>query len=189
MGCNNNGIFIDFNEEFEFDEDNFSSNSEGFNDEGNNFDELSSNFEVVGNDVSEFAYNYKGQENDWLEIPSLVEDVMNMTFESEEKAGEFYNLYAKAARFSIRKCNRQYDNNGKTHYRNVGFVLKDLYNKMDIDMKREIAMGDVEDAIAYLTTKKNADKMFYYKYDTDGNGRSFDIAIACLRHNEMGAIL
>ncbi|KAL3506989.1 hypothetical protein ACH5RR_032371 [Cinchona calisaya] len=54
---------------------------------------------------------------------------------------------------------------------NVGFILKDLYNKMDIEMKREIEMGDVEAAIGYLATKMNADKMFYYKYDTNEKGR------------------
>ncbi|KAL3513265.1 hypothetical protein ACH5RR_025982 [Cinchona calisaya] len=98
---NNNGLFIDFNEKFEFDEDNFSSNSEGFDDEVNDYDELVSKFE--------------GDEID-------------------------------------------------------GFVLKDLYNKMDIEMKREIATGDAKVAIGYLAEKKDADKMFYYKNDTNEKG-------------------
>ncbi|KAL3534543.1 hypothetical protein ACH5RR_003004 [Cinchona calisaya] len=45
-------------------------------------------------------------------------------------------------------------------YEDVGFVLKDLYNKMDLEMKREIAMGDVEGAIWYLVEvyRTNEDK-------------------------------
>ncbi|KAL3538196.1 hypothetical protein ACH5RR_001562 [Cinchona calisaya] len=67
---------------------------------------------------------------------------MNMTFDSEEKAGEFYNRYA-----------------------NTGFQNKDLYNTIDAHWMKEVVGGDAEGAIGFLTAKKEADKMLCYKYD------------------------
>ncbi|KAL3515692.1 hypothetical protein ACH5RR_022594 [Cinchona calisaya] len=56
-------------------------------------------------------------------------------------------------------------------YENVGFVTKDLYNKIDAEMRKEIAMGDAEGTIGYLSAKKDVDSIFFYNYYTDEQDR------------------
>ncbi|KAL3529480.1 hypothetical protein ACH5RR_008802 [Cinchona calisaya] len=51
-------------------------------------------------------------------------------------------------------------------YKNVEFVANDLYKKMDVEIRKEIAMRDTEGVIGYLATKKDGDGIFFYKYCT-----------------------
>nr|XP_027075833.1 protein FAR1-RELATED SEQUENCE 5-like [Coffea arabica] len=169
-----------------------------------------------------------------------MDDVMKLTFDTEEEAGEFYNLYAKLSGFKIRKSNGKRDADGISKFRkwvcycegyrdekwfkyedwkkeakpitrtgngacfrvkydieslnyvvtsfivehnhplaseatggysNVGFCIKDLYNRMDEERRKDIFNGYVEGALGFLATKKDVDDMFFYKYHVDNEGR------------------
>ncbi|KAL3535291.1 hypothetical protein ACH5RR_003752 [Cinchona calisaya] len=52
-------------------------------------------------------------------------------------------------------------------YANVGFVTKDLYNKIDAEWRKLIALGDAKCVIGYLYGKKDSYQMLYYKYSAD----------------------
>ncbi|XP_027083570.1 protein FAR1-RELATED SEQUENCE 5-like [Coffea arabica] len=56
-------------------------------------------------------------------------------------------------------------------YSNVRFCIKDLYNRMDEECRKDIFNGNAEGALGFLATKKNADNMFFYKYHVDTEGR------------------
>ncbi|KAL3504155.1 hypothetical protein ACH5RR_033996 [Cinchona calisaya] len=74
------GLMIDLNDEF--DEDNFSSDSNG----------------------DEFVQNLETFEKEWNKFDVLKEEeIMNMTFDSKEKAGEFYNRETKCFNLTNRK--------------------------------------------------------------------------------------
>ena len=51
------------------------------------------------------------------------------------------------------------------------FMLKDLYNKIDAERKKEIADGDAECVVAFLAGKQANDPMFYYLYQLDDDSR------------------
>ncbi|KAL3507580.1 hypothetical protein ACH5RR_032962 [Cinchona calisaya] len=89
---------IDLNDEF--DDDNFSSDSNG----------------------DEFVQKLETSKMEWDKFDVLkVEEFMNMTFDSQEEAGEFYN-----------------------RYNNVGFQDKDLYNAIDAYRMEEVVGGYAE---------------------------------------------
>ncbi|KAL3498480.1 hypothetical protein ACH5RR_041212 [Cinchona calisaya] len=106
------------------------------------------------------------------------ETVLRMTFGNIEQAVEFYNNYEGCKGFGIRKYNKQFDNDDILvniiwfgGYENAGFLGKDLYNKIDVERRKEIAIGDAECAIGYLYGKQDSDKTFYYKCDINEEGR------------------
>nr|CAN69010.1 hypothetical protein VITISV_015952 [Vitis vinifera] len=125
-----------------------------------------------------------------------IEDVWKMEFSSVEEAEEFYNLFAKVTRFSVRKDDVKRDKNQNivSHkaqlnamrgvgmgtsqimdymvqqsggYNNVGFTKKDLYNHVDADRRVHLRDGDAKGALAYLCGKSEMDPSFYYKYNVD----------------------
>ncbi|XP_071901067.1 protein FAR1-RELATED SEQUENCE 5-like [Coffea arabica] len=201
---------------------------------------------------------HEDEEADKLVGAIGVDDVMKLTFDTEEEAGEFYNLYAKLSGFGIRKSYRnekwfnyedqkreakaitttgcgacfrmKYDIESvkyvvtrfimehnhplaseasvqhiRSHrkvrdaeyaqakslklvgariyqimkhfvikaggYSNMGFCIKDLYNRMDEERRKDIFNGDAEGALEFLAAKKDADDMFFYKYHVDNEGR------------------
>nr|XP_027093639.1 protein FAR1-RELATED SEQUENCE 5-like [Coffea arabica] len=222
---------------------------------------------------------HEDEEADELVGAIGVDDVMKLTFDTEEEAGEFYNLYAKLSGFGIRKSNAKRDEDGISRFRkwvcccegyrnekwfnyedrkreakaitrtgcgacfrvkydtesvkyvvtrfimehnhplaseasvqhlrshrkvsdaeyaqakslklvgaricqimkhfvikaggysNVGFCIKDLYNRMDEERRKDIFNGDAEGALGFLAAKKDADDMFFYKYHVDNEGR------------------
>ncbi|XP_027109384.2 protein FAR1-RELATED SEQUENCE 5-like [Coffea arabica] len=222
---------------------------------------------------------HEDEETDELVGAIGVDDVMKLTFDTEEEAGEFYNLYAKLSGFGIRKSNAKRDADGISRFRkwvcccegyrnekwfnyedrkreakpitrtecgacfrvkydiesvkyvvtrfimehnhplaseasvqhirsyrkvsdaeyaqakslklvgaricqimkhfvikaggysNVGFCIKDLYNRMDEERRKDIFNGDAEGALGFLAAKKDADDMFFYKYHVHNEGR------------------
>ncbi|XP_071919015.1 protein FAR1-RELATED SEQUENCE 5-like [Coffea arabica] len=56
-------------------------------------------------------------------------------------------------------------------YGNVGFVLKDLYNRVDEERRVLIEAGDAKNAIAYFNGRKASDKSFIFEYDVDEESR------------------
>ena len=48
-------------------------------------------------------------------------------------------------------------------YGNMGFYIKDLYNRMDEKRRKDIFNGDAESTLRFLTAKKDVDDMFFYK--------------------------
>ncbi|KAL3499858.1 hypothetical protein ACH5RR_038951 [Cinchona calisaya] len=116
-----------FNLDVEFDNDNFPSNSEG------NENNLSHDIEI----------------GDWNEMDAFsYEAIMQMTYQTNDEADQFYNMYDK-----------------------VGFVIKDLYNKIGSEIRKET---NAEGAINYFSRRKDFDRMFYHKYCIDGSSTNQD---------------
>ncbi|XP_027101265.1 protein FAR1-RELATED SEQUENCE 5-like [Coffea eugenioides] len=56
-------------------------------------------------------------------------------------------------------------------YSNVGFCIKNLYNRMNEEHRKDIFNGDAEEALGFLVAKKDVDDMFFYKYHVNNEGR------------------
>jgi hypothetical protein len=56
-------------------------------------------------------------------------------------------------------------------YVNVGFRIKDLYNKIDGERREIMLEGDTEAALAYLNGKREGDSQFYCKFSVDEENR------------------
>ena len=54
---------------------------------------------------------------------------------------------------------------------NVGFMAKDLYNKINEEKKKVIDLGYAERTLGYMSCLQDKDKMFYFKYLQDDKGR------------------
>ncbi|KAL3510681.1 hypothetical protein ACH5RR_030082 [Cinchona calisaya] len=114
--------------------------------------------------LEEDYFSRKNEPSGVDECDHLLEDdeyerktLLSMTSENVEQANEFYNYYAKYKGFGSE---------------NVGFVAKDLYNKIDTKRRKIIAIGDAEYAIKYPYENQDSDKAaFYYKYDVNEKGR------------------
>ncbi|KAF7144823.1 hypothetical protein RHSIM_Rhsim04G0060700 [Rhododendron simsii] len=52
-------------------------------------------------------------------------------------------------------------------YGDVGFTLKDLQNKIEVERRVELKDGDAEGALGYLSARANADPLFFFKYTVD----------------------
>ncbi|XP_062014143.1 protein FAR1-RELATED SEQUENCE 5-like [Rosa rugosa] len=53
----------------------------------------------------------------------------------------------------------------------VGFIRKDLYNKLDISRREALLEGDAKAALSYLEGKAATDKKLFCKYSTDESNR------------------
>ncbi|KAI8547671.1 hypothetical protein RHMOL_Rhmol07G0214400 [Rhododendron molle] len=56
-------------------------------------------------------------------------------------------------------------------YGDVGFILKDLQNKIEAERKVELKDGDAEGALGYLSAKADVDPLFFFKYIVDEDNR------------------
>ncbi|XP_027151814.1 protein FAR1-RELATED SEQUENCE 5-like [Coffea eugenioides] len=56
-------------------------------------------------------------------------------------------------------------------YRNIGFVLKDLYNRVELEEKKETTNEDAEGAIGYFIGRTTIEPTFYFEYEVDIEGR------------------
>lgn len=56
-------------------------------------------------------------------------------------------------------------------YVNVGFKIKDLYNKIDGERREIMLEGDTEAAFAYLNGKREGDSQFYFQFSVDEENR------------------
>ncbi|XP_058228602.1 protein FAR1-RELATED SEQUENCE 5-like [Rhododendron vialii] len=56
-------------------------------------------------------------------------------------------------------------------YGDVGFTLKDLQNKIEVERRVELKDGDTEGALGYLSARANADPLFFFKYTVDEDNR------------------
>ncbi|XP_058187790.1 protein FAR1-RELATED SEQUENCE 5-like isoform X1 [Rhododendron vialii] len=56
-------------------------------------------------------------------------------------------------------------------YGDVGFTLKDLQNKIEVERRVELKDGDAEGALGYLSARANADPLFFFKYTVDEDNR------------------
>ncbi|KAL3516604.1 hypothetical protein ACH5RR_023506 [Cinchona calisaya] len=122
----------------DFDEDNFSSNSERIAEDADLNDEVIDDFKELHLNDKLYVCSRQGHRaKKWPKI------------EHRKCIPKFEMRCGCKARFRVK------------------FVLRDLCNKMDALMKKEIAMGDVEGAIGYLAAKKDTDPMFFYKYGTN----------------------
>ncbi|KAL6192276.1 hypothetical protein ACLB2K_038661 [Fragaria x ananassa] len=75
-------------------------------------------------------------------------------------------------RASIKTCHAyEYMVDVSGGYANVGFTLKDLYNKLDASQREDMIGGDANATLGYLKGKAAEDKKLFYKYSTDENKR------------------
>ncbi|KAI8574614.1 hypothetical protein RHMOL_Rhmol01G0367800 [Rhododendron molle] len=130
-------------------------------------------------------------------------EIVQMTFVSEDEAGQFYNAYAKAIGFSVRKYKSRRQTGNEIHvgvadiaqvmamrnvgmkaaeimdymtcqsggFHNVGFIVKDLRNKLHSSRKAEIRNGDAEGALGFLAAQVSTDPLFFFKYTVDEEDR------------------
>ncbi|VVA37300.1 PREDICTED: FAR1-RELATED SEQUENCE, partial [Prunus dulcis] len=56
-------------------------------------------------------------------------------------------------------------------YLNVGFQIKDLYNKLDASRREILLDGDTEAALSYLKAKGAMDLEFFCKFSVDEENR------------------
>ncbi|KAI8531106.1 hypothetical protein RHMOL_Rhmol11G0111400 [Rhododendron molle] len=56
-------------------------------------------------------------------------------------------------------------------YRDVGFTLKDLQNKIEVERRVELKDGDAEDALGNLSARADVDPLFFFKYTVDEDNR------------------
>ncbi|KAL6184740.1 hypothetical protein ACLB2K_046140 [Fragaria x ananassa] len=76
-------------------------------------------------------------------------------------------------RASIKTCHAyEYMVDVSGGYANVGFTLKDLYNRLDASQREDMIGGDANATLGYLKGKAAEDKKLFYKYSTDENKRS-----------------
>ncbi|KAL7164412.1 hypothetical protein ACSBR2_040344 [Camellia fascicularis] len=52
-------------------------------------------------------------------------------------------------------------------YEKVGFIHRDLHNQFQAERKVQLAEGDAEGALGYLSAKLDADPLFFFKYNVD----------------------
>ncbi|KAK9932835.1 hypothetical protein M0R45_020057 [Rubus argutus] len=75
-------------------------------------------------------------------------------------------------RVSIKTCHTyEYMVDRAGGFANVGFTIKDLYNKLDSSRREIILEGDAEAALAYLKGKAATDTNLFCKYSIDENNR------------------
>ncbi|KAL6211582.1 hypothetical protein ACLB2K_016806 [Fragaria x ananassa] len=73
-------------------------------------------------------------------------------------------------RASIKTCHAyEYMVDVSGRYANVGFTLKDMYNKLDASQREDMIGGDANATLGYLIGKAVEDKKLFYKYNTDEN--------------------
>nr|XP_027060871.1 protein FAR1-RELATED SEQUENCE 12-like [Coffea arabica] len=134
-GCGRLRSF-DLNQELECDRDTFSEESGG----------------SIG--------GHEDEEADELVGAIGVDDVMKLTFDTEEKAGKFYNLYAKLSGFGIRKSNAKRDADGISRFRKSVCCYEGYRNEKWFnyeDRKRE----------AKPITRTGCGACFRVKYDVE----------------------
>ncbi|KAF7139374.1 hypothetical protein RHSIM_Rhsim07G0167200 [Rhododendron simsii] len=95
---------------------------------------------------------------------------------SEEDSYAFYNEYTKEMGFSIQKDRMKVDEANVPLMRkwgvwDVGFILKDLQNKIEAERKVELKDEDAEGALGYLSAKADANLLFFFKYIVDEDNR------------------
>ncbi|XP_028104542.1 protein FAR1-RELATED SEQUENCE 5-like [Camellia sinensis] len=56
-------------------------------------------------------------------------------------------------------------------YEKVGFIHRDFHNQFQAERKVQLAEGDAEGALGYLSTKLDADPLFFFKYNVDKDNR------------------
>ncbi|XP_028108168.1 protein FAR1-RELATED SEQUENCE 5-like [Camellia sinensis] len=56
-------------------------------------------------------------------------------------------------------------------YEKVGFIHRDLHNQFQAERKVQLAEGDAEGALGYLSAKLDADPLFFFKYNVDKENR------------------
>ncbi|KAL3509752.1 hypothetical protein ACH5RR_029153 [Cinchona calisaya] len=56
-------------------------------------------------------------------------------------------------------------------YDKVGFVQKNLYNKIDLELEKLISTWDAKGVVAYLSSKIDSYSVFFYKYLHEEDGR------------------
>ncbi|XP_040364980.1 protein FAR1-RELATED SEQUENCE 5-like [Rosa chinensis] len=81
-------------------------------------------------------------------------------------------LATSMRRVSIKTCHAYHymaDRSGG--FANVGFLMKDLYNKLDSNQREIVLEGDAKAALAYLEGKAAEDKNLFCRYSTDENNR------------------
>ncbi|KAM5578915.1 hypothetical protein ABKV19_008967 [Rosa sericea] len=81
-------------------------------------------------------------------------------------------LATSMRRVSIKTCYAyQYMIDISGGFANVGFKMKDLYNKLDSSQREIVLEGDAKATLAYLERKAAEDKKLFCKYSTDENNR------------------
>ncbi|KAL7265415.1 hypothetical protein ACSBR1_003232 [Camellia fascicularis] len=55
--------------------------------------------------------------------------------------------------------------------REGGFIHRDLHNQFQAECKVQLAEGDAEGALGYLSAKLDADPLFFFKYNVDKDNR------------------
>ncbi|XP_057455311.1 protein FAR1-RELATED SEQUENCE 5-like [Lotus japonicus] len=101
--------------------------------------------------------------------PSVYVPVINAyrTISEGDKA-QAESLHA----YGVRTCHIMgYLTAQKGGYSKVGFLKEDLYNYFSRQRHNRVKGGDARAALTYLTSKADADPMFYSKYTTSGDNR------------------
>lgn len=75
----------------------------------------------------------------------------------------------------------------------VGFTIKDLYNKLDLERRETILDGDAQAAVSWLNTKATKDPGFYCEFNVDSEGRLANMfwrdTISLLDYHRFGDVL
>ncbi|XP_024200066.1 protein FAR1-RELATED SEQUENCE 5-like [Rosa chinensis] len=81
-------------------------------------------------------------------------------------------LATSMQRVSIKPCHTyEYIVDRSGGFKNVGFIMKDLYNKLDSRRREILLEGDAEAALAYMRGKVATDSHFYCKFSIDEDNR------------------
>ncbi|XP_062016525.1 protein FAR1-RELATED SEQUENCE 5-like [Rosa rugosa] len=81
-------------------------------------------------------------------------------------------LATSMQRVSVKPCHTyEYIVDRSGGFKNVGFIMKDLYNKLDSRRREILLEGDAEAALAYMRGKVATDSHFYCKFSIDEDNR------------------
>ncbi|XP_024178220.1 protein FAR1-RELATED SEQUENCE 5-like [Rosa chinensis] len=81
-------------------------------------------------------------------------------------------LATSMQKVSVKPCHTyEYIVDRSGGFKNVGFIMKDLYNKLDSRRREILLEGDAENALTYMRGKVATDSHFYCKFSIDEDNR------------------
>ena len=87
-------------------------------------------------------------------------------------------LATSMQRVSVKPCHTyEYIVDKAGGFSNVGFTIKDLYNKLDYRRREILLDGDAETALAYMRGKVVTDSKFFCQFSIDEDNRLANIVL------------
>ncbi|KAL6204964.1 hypothetical protein ACLB2K_022230 [Fragaria x ananassa] len=141
------------------------------------------------NESEQSEVNAPSQQYDGKPFTALCrDDLVGKYFETLEAAEKFYYDYAHVVGFSVRKDIKrrgkdidsvsirtyhayEYLVDKAGGYVNVGFRIKDLYNKLDASRREIMLEGDTEATLSYLNGKGDGEEQFYCKFSVNEDNK------------------